>query len=452
MAAGLGFKDFQTGDVLTAADVDGYLMQGIWVFANAAARDAAVTSPQEGNCCYLKDTDAVQTYSGSAWVGFDDSNAIQNSIVDAKGDIVAASGNDTPARLAVGTTGSTLVADSAAATGLNYIPTFFAGKNKIINGDFGVNQRSFTSTTTTGTYGFDRWLLTASDGTTTYSAQTFTTGAAPVAGYESTNFARLVTTGQTSSTAVSMLVQRIESSRTFANQTVTFSFWAKANSGTPKIAVEFDQSFGTGGGASSAVLTYAGQVTLSTSWARYSVTVALPSISGKTIGNNDFLAANLYVSAGTSFNSRTGSLGIQTNTFDVWGIQIESGSTATSFQTASGSTGGELDLCQRYYYRNTDASGVAYQGVGQAMSTTVVDAALVLPVTLRAIPFALDISNMAVYASGATRSGGAFTLLYANKNTPTLRYTHGSAVFTSGNAAWLVGNAANCYVGLDAEI
>ena len=50
MAAGLGFKDFTTGEVLTAADVDGYLMQGVWVFASAAARDAAVTSPQEGNC------------------------------------------------------------------------------------------------------------------------------------------------------------------------------------------------------------------------------------------------------------------------------------------------------------------------------------------------------------------------------------------------------------------
>jgi len=68
MAAGLGFKDFVTGEVLTAADVDGYLMQNIWVFANAAARDAAVTSPQEGNCCYLKDIDVIQTYSGSAWV------------------------------------------------------------------------------------------------------------------------------------------------------------------------------------------------------------------------------------------------------------------------------------------------------------------------------------------------------------------------------------------------
>jgi len=68
MAAGLGFKDFVTGEVLTAADVDGYLMQGTWVFANAAARTAAVTSPQEGNMSFLKDTNSTEYYSGSAWV------------------------------------------------------------------------------------------------------------------------------------------------------------------------------------------------------------------------------------------------------------------------------------------------------------------------------------------------------------------------------------------------
>ncbi len=67
MAAGLGFKDFTTGEVLTAADVDGYLMQGVWVFASAAARTSAVTSPQEGNMSYLKDTNSLEYYSGSAW-------------------------------------------------------------------------------------------------------------------------------------------------------------------------------------------------------------------------------------------------------------------------------------------------------------------------------------------------------------------------------------------------
>ena len=69
MAAGLGFKTFTTGEVLTAADTNGYLMQGVLVFASSAARAAAITSPQEGQYSFLKDTDALEYYSGSAWVG-----------------------------------------------------------------------------------------------------------------------------------------------------------------------------------------------------------------------------------------------------------------------------------------------------------------------------------------------------------------------------------------------
>ena len=68
MAAGQGFKTFTTGEVLTAADTNGYLMQGVLVFADAAARTAAIASPQEGQTSYLKDTDEIQVYSGSAWV------------------------------------------------------------------------------------------------------------------------------------------------------------------------------------------------------------------------------------------------------------------------------------------------------------------------------------------------------------------------------------------------
>jgi hypothetical protein len=69
MAAGQGFKTFTTGEVLTAGDVNGYLMQGVLVFASSAARSAAITSPQEGQYSYLKDTNATEYYDGSAWIG-----------------------------------------------------------------------------------------------------------------------------------------------------------------------------------------------------------------------------------------------------------------------------------------------------------------------------------------------------------------------------------------------
>lgn len=63
---------------------------------------------------------ASNTNMDFTWVAQDDSNAIQNAIVDAKGDLIAASAADTPARLAVGTNGQVLVADSTAATGLKW--------------------------------------------------------------------------------------------------------------------------------------------------------------------------------------------------------------------------------------------------------------------------------------------------------------------------------------------
>jgi hypothetical protein len=106
MAAGLGFKDFQTGEVLTAADVDGYLMQGVWVFASAAARDAAVTSPQEGNFAYLKDTNVTTYYTGSAWANLDTTG--MTNPMTTTGDTIYSSSGSTPARLGIGTTGQVL--------------------------------------------------------------------------------------------------------------------------------------------------------------------------------------------------------------------------------------------------------------------------------------------------------------------------------------------------------
>jgi hypothetical protein len=114
MAAGLGYKEFSTGDVLTAADANGYLAsQVVMVFASAAARTSAIASPQEGMISYLKDTNATQYYSGSAWVGVGGTSPLTT-----KGDLYTFSTVD--ARLGVGANGTVLTADSAEATGLKW--------------------------------------------------------------------------------------------------------------------------------------------------------------------------------------------------------------------------------------------------------------------------------------------------------------------------------------------
>ena len=110
MAAGLGFKTFTTGEVLTAADTNGYLMQGVLVFASAAARDAAITSPQEGQFAYLKDTNVTTYYTGSAWTNLDTTG--MTNPMTTTGDMVYSSSGSTPARLGIGTTGQVVTVAS----------------------------------------------------------------------------------------------------------------------------------------------------------------------------------------------------------------------------------------------------------------------------------------------------------------------------------------------------
>jgi hypothetical protein len=112
--AGSGYKLYATGDILTAAQVNNYLQeQTVMVFADAAARTTALASVlAEGMISYLKDTDVTQYYSGSAWVTIGGSA----SPLTTKGDLYGYS--TTNARVAVGTNGQVLTADSTAAVGV----------------------------------------------------------------------------------------------------------------------------------------------------------------------------------------------------------------------------------------------------------------------------------------------------------------------------------------------
>jgi hypothetical protein len=79
MPAG-GFKTFVSGEILSSANTNDFLMQGVLVFADATARDAAITSPVQGQLAFLKSTDAVTFYNGTAWV--DAAFANQKAVVE----------------------------------------------------------------------------------------------------------------------------------------------------------------------------------------------------------------------------------------------------------------------------------------------------------------------------------------------------------------------------------
>lgn len=318
------------------------------------------------------------------------SNAVAEA---AKGDLSVGSGTNLAGILAVGSNGETLVADSSTSTGLRWQGDYAAGKNKIINGDFNIWQRGTNfSGTNQFVYTADRWQLNDFTNVTSgISRQTFTPGTAPVAGYEGSYFARW--TRAVSPTSTSYFYQRIEDVRTFAGQTVTVSFWAKADA-TKTLGIYIDQVFGSGG--SSVVGTSTSNYSLTTSWARYTATFSLASISGKTIGTSSYIQPTFYVLSGDG-----------AFTIDLWGVQVEAGSVATAFQTATGTIQGELAACQRYYAKSYNqgtnpATATATGSVGMAAVATGANANIIpcrFPVEMRTTP------TVTIYSPGTGTSG-----------------------------------------------
>ena len=328
------------------------------------------------------------------------------------------------------------------------VAPFLAGKNKIINGDFGIWQRGTSFSNPVGVYTSDRWLIEYdASGSTTKSVtqRTFTPGTAPVTGYEGTYYAEFACTVAGSGGTYNLFEQRIEDVRVFANQTITYSFWAKAAANTTIPSVQIRQNFGSGGSAS-VDTTINSSLAVTTAWQRFTGTVTVPSVSGQTIGTGSYLRFAIFCPINATY------------TLNFWGVQLEAGSVATPFTTATGTLSGELQACQRYYYQLSASFAsdpyTYFSGNGYAATTTIARAFIPLPVSMRTTPsLATNTLGMRQISNDTLYTSGTFSLAASYPWVGIVAYTHGSAVFTTGNACILTANNSTAaYVALSAEL
>jgi len=406
MAAGLGFKTFTTGEVLTAADTNGYLMQGVLVFASAAARDAAITSPQEGQACYLKDTDAVQTYSGASWV-------------------------------AVG--GSTAV-----------------NKNYLINGGFAVAQRgtSFTAgSNNDDAYTLDRWYILSDTNDVIDVTQDTTT--VPTNG----EFAIALDVETTNKKfGIATIIENKDVIGLVGN-TVTFSFKAKVSATTKldNVKAAIVAWSGTADTVTSDIISAWGaegtnptlianatyentpaNLNLTTSYATYSVTAPIDTASTQNL--------ILFIWSDVTDTTAGDFLYIAES-------KLELGLTATAFQYAGGTFQAELAACQRYYYRVVTGTNL-YFAQGGYYNSGFMFAGFDFKTTMRGTP-SLVVTSGTDYYTFERNSGSDglndFTISRPNVNGSMVLNTS-QASGTAGDIGYLFTNNAAAFIAFDSEL
>lgn len=321
-------------------------------------------------------------------------------------------------------------------------------KNLIINGDFQVWQRG-TSQTSSGYGSDDRWKNVHTGSTKVASQQTHTLGSSSPTD-KPKYYARTVVTSVAGAGNFVIKAHKIEGVAKSSGETVTLSFWAKADT-TKDIAVELTQEFGTGGSPSSTI-TEIGVTTfsLSTSWTKYTTTISVPGISGKTLGTNgdDLTSINFWLEAGSDFDSRTNTLGQQSGTFDISNVQLEISDVATDFEFVHPAD--QLARCQRYFERLDSGLGGTPIASGQCESTTILDT--VLRYELKRIAPTISVSSntgFSALVAGTNKTSTAMSSALISPRSALLKLT--TSGLTAGEGGSININASE-YIDIDAEL
>lgn len=349
---------------------------------------------------------------------------------------------------------SASIEDGAVApVDLSSVAQYTGFKNRIINGAMQIDQRNAgASVTTNGTNSFsvDRWRLGYSQNTK-FTIQQNSGSVTPPTGF--TNYIGAVSTSAytVGASEVFAVFQGIEGYNisdldwgTASAQTVTLSFWVRSS------------LTGTFGGSlrnNALNYSYPFSYTISSAntWTNISITIAGPT-SGTWLTNN---SAGIYVlfslGSGSTFNGTAGSwqagnflsvtgatsvVGTNAATWYVTGVQLEKGTTATSFDYRP--FGMELQLCQRYYEKSYDIDVVPGTATTNGLvmyttyfSSTNQNGALIFKVPKRAAP------TMTYYDSAGTSGRGTYAgsgVWYTGQPVTGLSSSQNGATLTGTNA------------------
>jgi hypothetical protein len=432
--AGAGAKLFTSGSVLTADQVNTFLMdQSIMRFTSTTTRDAAFGGAgepvlAEGMFAYTTDTNTLWLYNGSSWVNLLGSDIGEQAL---------------------------------------------SNRNVVINGAMQVAQRgtSTASITVGGYYTADRMaFLPNSMGTWTQSVE----NDAPTGSGLRKSWKVLCTTADASPAAGDFILiqQSLEGQNvqqflkgTASAKPFAFSFWVKSNVTGTYIVELFDNN-------NTRQVSASYTVSVSGTWEKKTIifpadtTGAFNNDNASSLGVNFFLGAgsnftsgtlNTTWNANTSTNRAVGVTNLAAATSNYWqvtGIQLEAGSVATPFEFEDYGT--TLGKCQRYYTRY-QSGGIANApfGLGIAASTTTAAINVQLPVTMRVAPTSIDLSALA--SLRLTENVVAFTptavTLGASDTAPQIATV---VVTTTGLTQYrnyfFQSNGTSGYVGFSAEL
>ena len=372
--------------------------------------------------------------------------AVNPTIIDAKGDIITATAADTPSRLAVGNNGETLVADSAATTGLRYSATPSAS-NPVINSAMQVWQRG-TTFAANYAYTADRWQAGRSGGTLNITVSRQVTG-------DTTNLpsiqycARVQRDSGVTTTNTNYFGQNFETvnSIPFTGKTVTLSFYARAGANYSSASSALTATLANGTGTDQNYLTgaYTGPnsiissaVTLTTTWQRFTASGTVPTNSTEmaiqfsnvpvgTAGSNDY--------------------------FEVTGVQIDVGSVALPFRTYAATIQGELAACQRYFIGLSSAENVYTNfAVGVYGTSTIAQVMVPLPVTMRVKP-SISVGTVGNYTVDGVTGNACSNLTAGQLGNQMIGLSATTAASTTGYGCYLrASNTASALIQISAEL